>query len=487
MNQKSENKFTDTNIRKIFGSYDGEGENITRLTEYFLKTDVFDSITSDLPVRILVGSKGVGKSALFRVAIKEAKEAKTTAILIKPDDIAEIGETHESLVLSIRKWKYGLIRIIVRKFLDEFDFFDASIVDTLAVDSVRVGGKVRSAIRNFISQYEVSQAIPDDIKAKIEDVLQHQKIEIYLDDLDRGWQNRKEGLIMISALINSIRDLSSENEDLFFKVALRTDVYYAVRTADESSDKFEGEVVYYTFTLHEIFVLLIKRILTFEGKQVNDETLLRTEQRHLAFHMDSIFEKKFAGKGAWENAYMSKVLLSLIRNRPRDLVKLCTLAAKEAYRNRDSLIGAKHILTILPDYSRNLIADTIAEYKSELPTIERLIYGMKPDKIKKSAAEIYLYTTPDLRTKLFKLKQHGDFKFASNDVATPQELISFLYKIGFLTARKRNDDNIIIRKSYEEYYSLAMTTVDFGYDWEVHMGYRWAIQPETLNDLFSRL
>ncbi len=81
----------------------------------------------------------------------------------------------------------------------------------------------------------------------------------------------------------------------------------------------------------------------------------------------------------------------------------------------------------------------------------------------------------------------GEFKFASGKSATPQDLITFLFKIGFLTATKPKDGGGVTRKTYEDASHLSSSFMDFGFNWEVHMGYRWAIQPETLDDLWSKL
>jgi hypothetical protein len=29
--------------------------------------------------------------------------------------------------------------------------------------------------------------------------------------------------------------------------------------------------------------------------------------------------------------------------------------------------------------------------------------------------------------------------------------------------------------------------VDFGYDWEIHPAFRWALQPESIEDIFEQL
>lgn len=477
-------EFTEANIRKIFGALDGEGESIDRLKEYYFKTNTFERVMADLPVVILVGQKGIGKSALFRIAVAEQKEAGDLPILIRPDDIAEIGEKHESLILTIKKWKFGLTEIIAKKVLNEFGLAD----DGVSARIIKVGGKIASLLAESIRPLKKGVNLLPAQQALVDKFLESNKITVYLDDLDRGWQNRAEGLIMISGLINSIRDMSSENPGLSFKLALRSDVYAAVRTGDESADKFDALAVSHSYTLDEIFVMLIKRVLTFFGRKVDEAALLRGPQISIASNLDSILEHTFQGRGAWSNAHMYQVILSLIRNRPRDLIKLCTMAAREAYSKKSTKIATSHIESILPNYSKSIIDDTIAEYKSELKDIERLLYGMKPNKKTKTYSESYVYTTPQLHTKLHNIISNGRFQFASeNTAADAQGLHEFLYKINFITAKKIRDDGFIDRKNYEQANHLAASFKNFGYDWEVHLAYRWAIQAQTLDEILSDL
>jgi len=75
------------------------------------------------------------------------------------------------------------------------------------------------------------------------------------------------------------------------------------------------------WTNHEIFVLLVKRIETYFGRGILENELLETTQRLLAArYLKPIIEPVFTGVGLWENAPMYRVLMSLIRKRPRDLV-----------------------------------------------------------------------------------------------------------------------------------------------------------------------
>ena len=63
--------FSDLQIRQLFGSEDAETEKSDRFHEYFVKNRAYENLRAELPLRILVGHKGVGKSALLRFSFDE--------------------------------------------------------------------------------------------------------------------------------------------------------------------------------------------------------------------------------------------------------------------------------------------------------------------------------------------------------------------------------------------------------------------------------
>ena len=154
------------------------------------------------------------------------------------------------------------------------------------------------------------------VKATLSKYASTQKVFIYIDDLDRGWEGKPIDIRRISALLNALRDMSSDYPGLYCRVALRTDVYFLVRTSDESTDKIDGSVIWYSWTNHEIFKILVKRVALFLGKTLNKSQLSGMHQFQMAKILDDVMESRFAGKGHWENAPMYQVLLSLVRNRP---------------------------------------------------------------------------------------------------------------------------------------------------------------------------
>jgi hypothetical protein len=474
-------EFNEDNIQKLFGHEAAEDEDPNRLREYYFKNVAYQQITSEAPVRVLVGHKGIGKSALFKVAMAENLEQFQLTVSIQPNDIRQLPlDQHTEFLDLINAWTEGIAEIIARKV---FDFLGVR-EKTLLKDIASYGGNILEFLRDIFQLIE-TDCSPEK-RPFIKHFLEHGKVHIYIDDLDRGWEGRKIDVRRISALINAVRDISSQNRGLYFKLALRSDVYYLVRTSDESTDKVESSVIWHTWTNHQIFVLLIKRIETFYERQVSESELLRRHQPELASYLDPIIEPRFSGRGHWANAPMYRVMMSLIRKRPRDLVKLCTLAARQSYARGSKKIETRDFEAIFEEYSQGRIQDTINEYRSELPTIEKLIMNMKPNKEERQTRIGYVYSTPQLLTKVEKISSSHNLRFSDGKPADKHTLAAFMYKINFLTARK-DTPNGIVRKYFEENRYLNSSFVDFGFDWEVHPAYRWALQPTSVDDIYSTI
>ena len=479
-------KFTEENIQKLFGHEAAEDEDFARLREYFFKSKVYERIAADLPLRILVGHKGIGKSALFKIALAEDREKRGLfPILIRPDDLMGLGITQPDFLQQIRDWKRGLTEVIARKALSSFGLSSDDVIAKIA----NVGGKLVAFIGDAIRPLlEKAGATMNPVNRVIaSNFAKNQIVTVYIDDLDRGWEGKREDIRRVSALLNAARDMCGEHVGLRFRIALRSDVYYLVRTSDESTDKIEGSVVWYTWTNHEILVLLVKRIETFFGRAPDEMQLMHMHQKSLASYLDPIMEPRFLGRGHWDNAPVHRILMSLIRKRPRDLVKLCTLAAQRAREDGVAKIGTAHLDGSFEEYSQGRIQDTINEYRTELPDVERLVMAMRPTKKDWAAGAAYVFTNDQLQKKLDRILQQGRFTFANNKIASAKQLAQFLYKINFLTARKTRDDGEIVRKYFEENRYLSSEVVEFGFDWEIHPAYRWALQPESLDQIFSDL
>jgi hypothetical protein len=199
-----------------------------------------------------------------------------------------------------------------------------------------------------------------------------------------------------------------------------------------------------------------------------------------------VIDPIFRGRGHWNDRPIHNVLLSLTRARPRDLVKLFQGAAKRANRNNHQIISSNDLEESFQNYSKERLQDIINEFRSEMPDIEKLLLHMRPTKKERKTSESYLFSTDELSVKLQGIMGHATLRFTNLRHVSARSLIQFLYKIDFITARKDTPEGII-RKYFDESRFLANEIVEFGFDWEIHPAYRWALQPQDIQDIIDSL
>ena len=272
-----------------------------------------------------------------------------------------------------------------------------------------------------------------------------------------------------------------------FRIGLRSDVYYLVRTSDESTDKIERNVIWLSWTNHDILAVMARRIETFFGVDRDQSQLTKLTQFDMSQNiLSKVITPFFQGRGHWSNRPIHNVLLSLTRKRPRDLVKLMHGAARTAYLSNHEIISSKDLESTFESYSSERLQDIINEFRSELPNIEQLLFGMRPTKKGRRTSENFLYATDQLIMKIKDIMSHSNLAFTNEKHVSPNTLIQFLYKIDFIIARKDLDGRID-RKYFDQNRFLASEFADFGYDWEIHPAYRWALQPQNVFEILDQI
>lgn len=477
--------FSDSTIEKLFGAEDAENERKERFREYFYYNKAFENIMSELPIRILVGHKGIGKSALLRRAFLQNEDDKELAVWIRPNDLVPRVEHKPPSDFNqlIEYWKNGLINTIYKKS-EELLF--SSPFESQNNEIIRNTGILFTSLMKKITENRdtIQGTLSESIAKKFTD---NKIIYIYIDDIDRGWAASRENITNISALLNAIRDIAGSDERIKIRIGLRSDVYYLVRTADESTDKLERHVVWLNWTNHDILCIIAKRIATFFEQNYKEDNIRKMEQKNISDEiLSQVIVSRFEGRGHWGNRPIHNVLLSLTRKRPRDLIKLMYGAARKAHDNNNEKITSQDLEKSFEPYSHERLQDIINEFRSEVPKIENLLLEMRPTKRKRRTSESFLYTMDSLVTKMREIISHQSIYFTDNKAVTPKSLIQFLYKIDFITARMDKNGEIV-RAYFDQSRFLANEIVDFGYMWEVHPAYRWALQPQDINDVFNSI
>lgn len=240
---------------------------------------------------------------------------------------------------------------------------------------------------------------------------------------------------------------------------------------------------------HDVLVLIALRVATFFGKSLDIEEFSTRRQNEIALELHPIFEERFSvGKGHWDRAPIHTVMLSLNRNRPRDMIKLATEAAREAYKNGHSIISATDLENVFSNYSHGRITDLCLEFKSEMPEIEKLLYNMGPTtKQFRDKNKRWRYSNDELVIKLKNLISSHRLTFRSGKPVNAKSLAEFLYKIDFIIARHEAPDGRPSWTHFDQNRMLQSQFVDFGYSWEVHPAYRWALSPKHVHEILDNI
>lgn len=472
--------FSDQQIREIFGSEDAENEAEERFREYFVKNRAYENLRADLPLRILVGHKGVGKSALLRYSHAEDKRAGVLSIFLKPDDLSELLKVGPDADINtlIDAWKSGIKRAVADKAVEDFT---EGAIDSVDQNIITFGARKLSAIiRDALGHHKPE--ILDTIQTSIYDsFLNNNRVNIYIDDIDRGWSARPQDIVNISALINALKDISSRDPNVQCRIGIRTDVYFLVRTSDESTDKIEQDVIRLFWSNDEILRLMAFRIATYFKLPYNKDSIASFRQKDISTQiLSQVMEPRFQGRGKWSNEMVHRVIMSLCRARPRDLVKLLHGAARKAAARGADKITTFDFIQSFESYSEERLQDLFNEFSSEVPNLDKFIMQFRPTKNQKTAKENYHYTNDKIITKIKAAKAASPILFKSGRVVTDKAILTFLYKIDFIIARF-DDETGIKWRYYDQGRFLAHEATDFGNSWEVHPAYRWALQPNDVN------
>lgn len=476
--------FSHDNIDKLFGNGAAELENPQVLKKWYLEPDFFSHLKGGVPIRIIAGNKGVGKTALFKALIEDNIAEDCIPILIKPDEIEDLSNSSDDYLEMVRKWKSGLYTIITHKLIS---YSNEKATSLIANEKLRnIGTTVITYLASVLEKksneiVEKRFSVNSDqfLNMLNQSFFDQKYIYVYLDDLDRGWSSSNNGTQSLNAMINALMDIAAtnSNSNIRFRISITSVVYYSIKAFNHMSDKINENVIWMQWTKPDIAKMLAMRIHLFFNKQPANFSSIVVEN---IFNL--IFEPNFLENGKWENVPFRQVILSVVRDRPRDIIQLCKFAANEARKNGHNKIATEDLANIFKQYSLEKLQDAILEFKQEFNELERLINGLKPDEAEiRSKDNPWRFTQNQLLNKLAKISEHKPFIYSGKE-ASQEDLAAVLYKTGFINAC-RERGNHIERVSYDmnRYIYNEFTRGDFLY--EIDPAYRFAMVPPFLSGI----
>lgn len=377
------------------------------LEAYYVTTDEYNKALSGM-IRVAVGRKGSGKTALFfRLRDKVRNDRQNVVLDLKPDGYQL--KRFKSMVLDVVQeavqehvatafWEYVLLLEICYKLLEkdrevhtrDHTIYDAyrqlaSLyeTDTLIAEGdfsermLRLVHRISDEFAELYGQNNVERLSASEVthliykhdipklKRELTDYLQHKKhIWILFDNLDKGWPTRgvePTDIVILRALLDAARKieqmLAQHHVEAHSVVFVRNDVYEHL--VEGSPDRGKHGKVSLDWTDPDLLREFLRRRIV-HGVMAQDEPFQRAWPQICISHVH----------GEDSSEYL--IERSLLR--PRNLLTLLAYAKSSAVNLGHTKITEEDIDKACRTYSADLGNDIGLEIRDVFPEAEDVLY-----------------------------------------------------------------------------------------------------------------
>ncbi len=462
-----------------------EDEN---LEKYFIKTAQYDTIFSGKK-ELVIGRKGAGKSALFSMLNKELVRDGKIVISISPkgDDYVYINQQidqYSEIVLD-EDFKYSLVwkdfilselalAILkndktpeLKKYLkskeklgDSFALkFIKSIFKVLGSTNLKAkAGEIEVGFDiNFSELFDLATSPElDKVKREILSVINRKAFYVLFDNLDEPWKNENAMNSWLRGLILSMRQLKRDFNKLRLICFLRSDIFDEISRGSDLFDS-RSEIIKISWNDNRNYSLrrlIATRIAVYFNKP-KPATFKDFDSLWSMLYPQKIFFH--SNKYIWATKY----IIDRTFSRPREFLQFCRLALEKSTSNALP-IPYDSILHASKEFSNWKLLDLVGEYSKSYKNIDKTILACVGIFDKNWTVSyqklIDHFSNLDESVKIFSL--------SNDEFLKPENIVSLLYKCGFLrqVVRKRRRSFL----TYEDEPFFNTKTVIF----DVHPAFR---------------
>ena len=379
------------------------------LASYYVETDEFNRAVRG-EVRLVVGRKGSGKTAVFVLVRDEMRaHGKLVVLDLKPEgyqllkfrdqilDLMEEGTKEHTLTAF---WEYVLLLEICHKIIDEdkklhlrdtrlyepyralVGLYDSGTYLTEGDFSERIKTLIDGFTQDFKAEYGGTQGISLGQDQLTELLYRHDVGElrrqtcdylgfkdgvwILFDNLDKGWPAQgveTQDVQILRCLLDASRKLERfyrKNEvECITLIFIRNDVYQLL--LEGTPDRGKEAVIQVDWSDAEMLREILRRRLVFNG--LPGDTLFPKIWR-------DICESHINGEES------SQYLIERSLMRPRCLIDLVNACRSHAVNLQKNRIEVEDILVGEEQYSTNLVAEIGLELRDVNPLGEDILYDL---------------------------------------------------------------------------------------------------------------
>lgn len=446
---------------------------------------------------ILVGKKGCGKSILVDFSVDVLNAKGIACAKLKPkdlslDDVAEaasVAQAHaHAYAVLVRAAAVALgERLSGLVTPAEADLLAAAIEAGAArPDLISRAAKLLPRVASAVTDVDISKFLPEQaneaavhldksLKAALNDTKTPKAVYLFLDDTDQvASPARPNQLNRIWGLLLAARELAEASPEIRIVITLREEVW--VRIANDKASQRDQTDHFFNLVrrldpTNEQLKLIVRRRLD----------LAKSASGVPAFQdrYDPFFEgtrPHMPGSDtltSWED-----LITTRSRGRPRDCIQLINALVKNALDTGCEKVQDDKVIGVIRAFSESRVDLLVAETEQELPTLKetvksfarRDIYDEGSFKASGQSIVNHIKTIPSM----FSVVLFGS-ALRSNNHDDAVRLLSFLFRIGFLNARRAkpggryvhispaDEPNLVSTINHNELQSIS---------WEVHPAFR---------------
>lgn len=476
----------DLSAPDLFGNDAAEDEDLEVFRAYAVdRPEVAVFTDPRRPICIVRAFKGEGKSALLRLVTTKLRQGDADVMLVEARG-KELSPALQSTDTDVwvRAWKSSVLGLLASKIGEQIGMAWSDDAMSLVEEAERGGYRSRSFIASIFDRLKApsSPVQLNDAKARNTEGLVRRWAEkedalwLFVDDVDENFRNDPLHKAKVSSFFIAARELVLSVPQLRMRLAIRPNTWVTISFEDEALSKVNQYCVDLRWAaedMREVLGARIRGYLTRARKGRRPVKASRTP--------DQLISMVFESPMPWGSRQVqaSVPLTTLSRRRPRWLIELCREAAALASRAKRSVITRNDVFACLEPFGRRRIADTVAEFRPQCAEIEELISAFQGQSEEYATDELMKIIQRRILQGLHP-RIHGVV-----GVAKSVDVASFLFQVGFLTARRQLPGNEYEHLSFVDAPDLLRTRTnrDGGVTWEIHPVFRQVLD---LRDISGR-
>lgn len=463
------------------------------LGDIFIAPSQFTQLCAIEPggMRVLVGNKGIGKSAVVEWIDKVAKTKKLPCLLIRPDNISSKDIPTSPDIGSLKRYYYEvLLRTVAAQIgsqlkgmlkgdaaklhnearqqgLAEEDFIQKSLqlISAVSLPAAKINGEqLAKELAGTNSPHQLIKAINSELLSS------SNVFYLLIDDTDQlAAPDQPAHLNRIWALMLAVRRLTGECSAVRAIVSLRSSVWTRLTSESQGqrdqTDHMRGLMIP-LLADDKLMQGIIRRRLE---QAARDAGQTKVDPYTVFFNGTTMTLPTSDERRSWDS-FISKSA----RERPRDAIQLMKNMVDAAKKGNEPLIGSKEAGNAMKVYSSERVDDVVNEFSLDCKNIREIINTFAEFDFESDFERLrrHLQTVPSVASIQIRGSQ---LRPDSDEDAI--SILRLLHETGFINPRVVDNSmprgfRHILFHDDSNFVKLANWNSMQGARWEVHPAFR---------------